>query len=62
MVLLCRPELVPLYTELGWRRLSVPVAVRQPDGDRPCPLATMMYTLADLPEPVVGVDLQGLPF
>lgn len=62
MVLLCRLELVSLYAELGWRQVSVPVTIRQPDGDRPCPLITMTYGMASLPEPVAGVDLQGLPF
>ncbi|MGW1161040.1 GNAT family N-acetyltransferase [Streptomyces sp. NPDC002513] len=62
MMLLCRPELVPLCTQLGWRRLSVPVTVRQSDGIRRCPLTAMTYDVADLPQPTVGVDLQGLPF
>ncbi|MFE9609854.1 GNAT family N-acetyltransferase [Streptomyces sp. NPDC006012] len=62
VMLLCRPELVPLCTRLGWRRMAVPVTFRQPAGPRPCPLSTMTYDLADLPRPTVGVDLQGLPF
>lgn len=28
MILLCRPDLVPFYTQLGWSRLSVPVTVQ----------------------------------
>ncbi|MGW0575711.1 GNAT family N-acetyltransferase [Streptomyces sp. NPDC002920] len=62
MILLCRPDLVPLCTRLGWSRLSVPVTVRQPDGVRTSPLATMIYDLAGLPRPTTGVDLRGLPF
>ncbi|MEU9899633.1 GNAT family N-acetyltransferase [Streptomyces phaeochromogenes] len=62
MILLCRPDLVPLYTQLGWSRLSVPVTFRQPDGERTSPLTTMIYDLADLPRPTAGVDLRGLPF
>ncbi|MGI3197623.1 GNAT family N-acetyltransferase [Streptomyces sp. GLT-R25] len=62
MLLLCRPELVPLYTQLGWSRLPVPVTFQQPDGARTSPLTTMIYDLADLPHPSVGVDLRGLPF
>ncbi|MEU5346015.1 GNAT family N-acetyltransferase [Streptomyces sp. NPDC020766] len=62
MTLLCRPELVPLHTRLGWSRLSVPVTFRQPDGPRTSPLTTMIYDLAGLPDPTVGVDLRGLPF
>ncbi|MFH8469229.1 GNAT family N-acetyltransferase [Streptomyces sp. NPDC017991] len=38
MTLLCRPDLVTLHTELGWSRLSVPVAFQQPDGARTLPL------------------------
>ncbi|MFC8664037.1 GNAT family N-acetyltransferase [Streptomyces sp. NPDC057199] len=62
MVLLCRPDLVPLYTQLGWSRLSVPVTVQQPDGARTSPLTTMIYDLVDLPHPTTSVDLRGLPF
>lgn len=62
VMLLCRLELVPLWTQLGWRHMFVPVTFRQPAGPRPCPLSTMTYDLADLPHPTVSVDLQGLPF
>ncbi|MFD3587793.1 GNAT family N-acetyltransferase [Streptomyces sp. NPDC058683] len=62
MILLCRPDLVPLYTQLGWSRLSVPVTVQQPDGARISPLITMVYDLAGLPHPTIGADLRGLPF
>jgi RimJ/RimL family protein N-acetyltransferase len=62
MILLCRPDLVPLYRQLGWSRLSVPVTVQQPDGARTSPLSTMIYDLASLPHPTIGVDLRGLPF
>ncbi|MGW0949557.1 GNAT family N-acetyltransferase [Streptomyces sp. NPDC002623] len=62
MVLLCRPDLVPFYTQLGWSRLTVPVTVQQPGGERTLPLSTMIYDLASLPHPTVSVDLRGLPF
>jgi RimJ/RimL family protein N-acetyltransferase len=62
MILLCRPDLVPLYTQLGWSRLSVPVTFRQPDGARTSPLTTMIYDLTDLTRPTISVDLRGLPF
>lgn len=62
MILLCRPDLVPLYTQLGWSRLPVPVTFQQPDGARTSPLTTMIYDLTDLPHPGTSVDLQGLPF
>ncbi|MFC4463781.1 GNAT family N-acetyltransferase [Streptomyces xiangluensis] len=62
MILLCRPDLIPLYTQLGWSRLSVPVTVQQPDGARTSPLTTMIYDLAGLPHPTISVDLRGLPF
>ncbi|MDV9171466.1 GNAT family N-acetyltransferase [Streptomyces sp. W16] len=62
MILLCRPDSVPLYTQLGWSRLSVPVTVQQPDGERTSPLTTMIYDLAGLPHPTISVDLRGLPF
>jgi predicted acetyltransferase len=51
MILLCRPVLAPLYTQLGWSRLSVPVTVQQPDGARSSPLTTMIYDLASLSHP-----------
>jgi hypothetical protein len=62
MILLCRPDLVPLYAQLGWSRLSVPVTFQQPDGARTSPLTTMIYDLAVLPRPTISVDLRGLPF
>jgi GNAT superfamily N-acetyltransferase len=62
MILLCRPDLVPLYTQLGWSRLSVPVTFWQPDGARTSPLTTMIYDLAGLTRPTISVDLRGLPF
>ncbi|MFG2030453.1 GNAT family N-acetyltransferase [Streptomyces sp. NPDC048825] len=62
MILFCRPDLIPLYTQLGWSRLSVPVTVQQPDGARTSPLTTMIYDLAGLPHPTISVDLRGLPF
>ncbi|MEU9188597.1 GNAT family N-acetyltransferase [Streptomyces sp. NPDC048484] len=62
MILLCRPDLVPFYTQLGWSRLSVPITFRQPDGARTSPLTSMIYDLAGLPDPTISVDLRGLPF
>lgn len=62
VILLCRPELVPLHTQLGWSRISVPVTVQQPDGARTSPLTAMIYDLAGLPHPTISVDLRGLPF
>lgn len=62
VILLCRPDLVPLYTQLGWNRLSVPVTLQQPDGARTSPLTTMIYDLTGLPHPTVSVDLRGVPF
>ena len=62
MILLCRPDLVPLYTQLGWSQLSVLVTIQQPDGARTWPLTTMIYDLASLPHPTISVDLRGLPF
>ncbi|MET9563853.1 GNAT family N-acetyltransferase [Streptomyces tauricus] len=62
MVLLCRPELVPLCTRLGWSRLAVPVTFQQPDGVRTSPLTTMVFDLTGLPLPTVSMDLRGLPF
>ncbi|MEU3741926.1 GNAT family N-acetyltransferase [Streptomyces sp. NPDC032198] len=62
VILLCRPALVSLYTQLGWSRLSVPATLQQPDGARTSPLTTMIYDLANLPHPTTSVDLRGLPF
>jgi predicted N-acetyltransferase YhbS len=62
VILLCRPDLVPFYTQLGWSQLSVPVTFQQPDSARTLPVTTMIYDLVGLPHPTVGVDLQGLPF
>ncbi|WP_443061598.1 GNAT family N-acetyltransferase [Streptomyces sp. NBC_00414] len=55
MVLLCSPDLVPLYAQLGWSRLSVPVTFRQPDGERTSPLTTMIYDLACLIPPLMWI-------
>jgi GNAT superfamily N-acetyltransferase len=62
MILLLRPDLVPLYTQLGRSRLCVPVTLQQPGGARTSPLTTMVYDLAGLPPPTISVDLRGLPF
>ncbi|MFF3336911.1 GNAT family N-acetyltransferase [Streptomyces sp. NPDC002888] len=62
MILLCHPDLVPLYTQLGWSRLSVPVTFQQPDSARTLPVTTMIHDLVGLPHPTVSVDLRGLPF
>ncbi|WP_258573599.1 GNAT family N-acetyltransferase [Streptomyces sp. KM273126] len=62
MVLLCRPDLVPFYTQLGWSRVSAPVAFHQPGSTRTLPVTTMIYDLVGLPHPTVSVDLRGLPF
>ncbi|MCG7206714.1 hypothetical protein [Streptomyces arenae] len=62
MVLLCRPDVVPFYTQLGWPRVSVPVAFRQPDGTRTLPVTAMTDDLVGLPHPTISVDLRGLPF
>ncbi|OIJ85160.1 hypothetical protein BIV25_44770 [Streptomyces sp. MUSC 14] len=62
VILLCRPELAPIYTQLGWSRLSLPVTFQQPDGAQTLPLTTMIYDLADRPHPTISVDLRGLPF
>lgn len=43
VMLLCLPELVPFYTQLGWCRMAAPVTVRQPADTRPCPLTAMTY-------------------
>ncbi|MFC8198725.1 GNAT family N-acetyltransferase [Streptomyces sp. NPDC057298] len=34
VILFCRPDLVPLYTRLGWSQLSVPITFHQPDSAR----------------------------
>ncbi|MER6529051.1 GNAT family N-acetyltransferase [Streptomyces sp. NPDC001508] len=62
VMLLCRPEQVPLYTRLGWCQPAVPVTVLQPAGTQLCPLSTMTYDLTELPQPTIDVSLQGLPF
>ncbi|MFJ2261816.1 GNAT family N-acetyltransferase [Streptomyces sp. NPDC087844] len=62
VTLLCRPDLVPFCTELGWSRLSVPVTVEQPAGARTLSLTTMVFDLAGHPHPTKSADLRGLPF
>ena len=61
VILGCRPDQVPLCKRLGWSRLSVPVTVQQPDGERTLQLTTMIYDLADLPQPIISVDLRACP-
>ncbi|MEV1069677.1 GNAT family N-acetyltransferase [Streptomyces sp. NPDC050263] len=62
MVLLCRPDMVPFCTQMGWSRVSVPVAFRQPDSAGTLSVTTMIYDLVGLPHPTVSLDLGGLPF
>ncbi len=61
-LLLCRSERTPPATRPGWRRMTVPVTFRQPDGPRLRPLDTLTYDLTEGPPPALGIDLRGLPF
>lgn len=62
VILLCRPESVRFYADLGWTKVEAPVTLRQPAGSLPSPLTTMTYDLAGHSQPASHVDLQGLPF
>lgn len=61
-LLFCRPPLVPLYQQLGWRTLEQDVQVEQPGGSVIMPLRTMWTPLRDSVEwPTGAVRLLSLP-
>lgn len=60
-LLICPPDMIGFYADLGWNVVPAPVTIRQPDGDQVCSLGVMTYHIADVPEPRKYVDMQGPP-
>ena len=62
-ILLCKPQLEPLYAHLGWSPIVGEVTFTEPDRARqPVPLLVMVRPLTGEPWPAGNVDLAGLPF
>ncbi len=62
-MLFCREELVPVYSRLGFERITAPVRADQPGGRIPVPLAAMWRPLReDVRWPPGPVEVHGLPF
>jgi hypothetical protein len=62
-MLFCRPELVGLYAQLGFREIEAPVWADQPGGRIEMPARAMWLALRDgAAWPPGRVDVRGLPF
>jgi hypothetical protein len=62
-ILLCKPQVEPLWAHLGWTEIRSQVTFTDLDGEpRRWPLAAMVRPLRDQPWPSGDVDLAGLPF
>jgi hypothetical protein len=62
-VLLCKPQVRPLWAHLGWMEIPDRVTYTDPEGQtRQWPLVAMARPLGDEPWPAGDVDLAGLPF
>jgi GNAT superfamily N-acetyltransferase len=59
--LFCADNLIPFYTDLGWKRFEGEVTVSQPSGDKLWPSNAMLYTLS-CSKSWKKVHLCGLPW
>ncbi|GAA3183319.1 MULTISPECIES: GNAT family N-acetyltransferase [Streptomyces] len=61
-LLFCREDRVPVYTKMGWTRLTAEVEAEQPGGTRTMPLPAMWLSLGgDASWPHGRVSLLSLP-
>jgi GNAT superfamily N-acetyltransferase len=60
-LLLCRPEVAPVYTMLGWIRVDGPTTFSQPNGTATYPNHTMILHFAEREWPPGAIDLRRLP-
>ncbi len=61
-LLLCRQEVVPVYTKLGWEIVDGPTTFDQPNGKRMYPKLTMIFECGKEQWPIGPIDLCGLPW
>lgn len=61
-LLFCRDPLVPFYERLGWRLVTEPVEVEQPDGPIPSPMNVMILPCVEKAWPAGPVKLNSLPW
>lgn len=61
-MLFCRDALVPFYVRLGWRAMTDPVTVQQPDGERVVPFNIMVLPARSSAWPAGPVHIPSLPW
>jgi GNAT superfamily N-acetyltransferase len=61
-LLLCRQEIAPFYTRLGWKLVQGATTFLQPTGKVVYPKLTMVYACGEGRWPDGAVDLCGLPW
>jgi GNAT superfamily N-acetyltransferase len=61
-LLVCRPEVAPVYAKLGWQIVAGPTSFCQPTGRAIYPRLTMVRQNSDQPWPGGPIDLCGLPW
>jgi GNAT superfamily N-acetyltransferase len=61
-LLLCRDEVAPVYTKLGWEFVTGPTTFGQPGGRATYPRQTMVLRFSPLAWPQGPIDLRGLPW
>ena len=61
-LLLCRPEVSPVYAQLGWKTVAGPTSFAQPAGPAVYPHLTMVLELGKSPFRTGPIDMRGLPW
>jgi GNAT superfamily N-acetyltransferase len=61
-LLLCRDEVAPVYTKLGWQIVASPTTFEQPTGRTTYPRNTIVLRFSPRAWPPGPIDLCGLPW
>jgi len=61
-LLLCRPEVSPVYAKLGWEVIDARTSFAQPRGSATYPHLTMILPLGNAAWPPGPINLRGLPW
>jgi GNAT superfamily N-acetyltransferase len=61
-LLLCRPQVAPVYAKLGWMRVDGPTTFSQPGGTETYPNYSMILRLGARDWPSGPIDMMGLPW
>jgi len=62
IMLFCRQQLVPFYTQFDFRCLDAPVTILQPAGPTPCPVPVMVRECGERPWPAGPINIDSLPW